>query len=234
LRFSLAGIPVRVHPLFWLVGVLLGIRAPDVPSMLLWLSALFLSILVHELGHALMGLAYGLQPWIVLYGFGGWTSYSTGYGGGAREGRWTRIWLSAAGPLAGFALAGAIVAGLCFSGHQVQTAGSGLFAVVPMPAAIVVSLPFTVLLCYILEICVMWGVLNLMPIYPLDGGQIARELLAIVNPADGVRQSLWLSAITAVGLAVVGWAAWHDPYISLFFAFLAFESYTALKGQSRW
>ena len=50
-----------------------------------------------------------------------------------------------------------------------------------------------------LYVNIFWGLVNLLPVYPLDGGQIARELLELASPADGVRQSLWLSVIAAVG-----------------------------------
>ncbi len=45
---------------------------------------------------------------------------------------------------------------------------------------------------------------NLLPVYPLDGGQIAREILLKFSPAYGIRQSLVLSMSVAVVLAVVG------------------------------
>ena len=45
---------------------MLGSRLGDVASVLTWIIAVFLSILVHELGHALAMRAYGFRPWIVL------------------------------------------------------------------------------------------------------------------------------------------------------------------------
>ena len=60
LNFQLFGIPVRVHPLFWLIAVLLGISGDPQPAeILLWVVAVFVSILVHELGHALTMRAFG-------------------------------------------------------------------------------------------------------------------------------------------------------------------------------
>ena len=53
-------------------------------------------------------------------------------------------------------------------------------------------------------ICVLWGVVNLLPIYPLDGGQIAREILLKFNPRDGIRQSLMLSILAAGAMALFG------------------------------
>ena len=53
LRFRFFGFPARIHPFFWLVTVLLGARG-DVSAvdLLVWVVVVFVSILVHELGHA--------------------------------------------------------------------------------------------------------------------------------------------------------------------------------------
>ena len=50
LRFSVAGIPVTVHPLFWLIALLLG-STGDILLVPIWVGVIFVSILVHELGH---------------------------------------------------------------------------------------------------------------------------------------------------------------------------------------
>ena len=34
----------------------------------------------------------------------------------------------------------------------------------------------------LLQVNILWGLMNLLPIYPLDGGQIARELFTLSNP----------------------------------------------------
>ena len=43
--------------------------------------------------------------------------------------------------------------------------------------------------------------MNLLPVYPLDGGQIARELFTLGNPRNGIIQSLQLSVGAAVLVA---------------------------------
>jgi Zn-dependent protease len=80
-RFRLFGFPVRVHPLFWLVMALFGIGLIEsrdglgvLQEMLLWTVAAFLSILLHELGHAFVMRRYGFESSITLYGFGGYAS----------------------------------------------------------------------------------------------------------------------------------------------------------------
>jgi Zn-dependent protease len=86
---------------------------------------------------------------------------------------------------------------------------------------------------YLLYISVFWGLINLLPIYPLDGGQIARELLMKANPRQGIRQSLLLSVVAAGGLAVVGLVLWRSWFVALLFGYLAYSSYVALQAYQR-
>src|SRR3954464_14267452 len=73
LRFRLFGIPVRVHPLFWLFSAILGWNwiEEGVAYVLLWVACVFISVMIHELGHIFMGLVFGSPGYIVLYSFGG-------------------------------------------------------------------------------------------------------------------------------------------------------------------
>src|SRR2546422_735068 len=73
LHFSLAGIPVCVHPLFWLMTALFGASAGDLIQLLVWIAVVFVSILIHEMGHALMMRWYGQPSRVVLYLAGGLT-----------------------------------------------------------------------------------------------------------------------------------------------------------------
>ena len=93
----------------------------------------------------------------------------------------------------------------------------------------------------VLWICLIWGALNLLPIYPLDGGKISRELFLVVNPRDGIRGSLILSIITAVGLAILVLARtvdfqnlrsidFRDLLVPAFFGYLAYSSYQTLQS----
>jgi stage IV sporulation protein FB len=106
-----------------------------------------------------------------------------------------------------------------------------------LPAERVVSPRLTQMIFYILEISIFWGIFNLLPIYPLDGGQISRELFSLVNPRDGIRQSLVLSLALAVLLALVALVQWKDTLAALFFGFMAYESYASLRffgGRDPW
>jgi hypothetical protein len=76
LRFRLLGIPVRVHPLFWLATAVLGSGGSEtLGPILIWIGCVFVSILVHEYGHGLMARLFRCRPSIVLYGLGGLCAY---------------------------------------------------------------------------------------------------------------------------------------------------------------
>jgi stage IV sporulation protein FB len=223
LRFSLLGIPVRVHPMFWFVGLLLGLSGNQKPAeMLLWMGAVFVSILVHELGHALTAQAFGGEPRITLYAFGGLASYQP-----ARHTTLSQILITAAGPAAGFLFAAAVLAAIKISGHEVQFDWH-FRSILPLRYEAFESDRINMLISDLLFINIFWGLVNLLPVYPLDGGQIARELLSLVNRDDALRQSLWLSVIAAGVVAVLAYARLHDYFIALFFAYLAYTNYTAL------
>ena len=87
----------------------------------------------------------------------------------------------------------------------------------------------------------IWGALNLLPIYPLDGGKISRELLLLFDSRDGIRQSLILSMIVAAGLAIFVLARtvdfqnlrsidFRDLLVPAFFGYLAYSSYQTLQS----
>ena len=230
LNFSLLGIPVRIHPMFWLVALLLGIRSENARELLVWVAALTVSILWHEMGHALVQRAYGARPWVTLYSLGGLASYHPGdFSRGEQSPALRQILISLAGPGAGFVLA-AIVAGLVWiTGHEIVVELGAPYGVMIIPRELVGSVPLTRLIFDLLFISVAWGLVNLMPVYPLDGGHVAREVLVAANPREGIRQSLWLSIITAAGLAVFGLLEWKSWFMALLFGYLAYTSYTTLQ-----
>jgi len=234
LRFTLAGFPVRVHPLFWLIALLLGSGSGDPLQILIWVVVVFVSILIHELGHALAFRRYGLSSQIILHFAGGLTvPESTLWGS-----RWAnvalgpneQIFISVAGPGAGFLLAALIITGVLVSGGSIITAR--LLGFIPLPAF--ASLPFGGpilgdLITSLLWVNIFWGLINLMPVYPLDGGNVARYILLQVDPIDGVRKSLWVSVITGGLIALIAFFLLHSVYMAILFGFLAFQSYQSLQ-----
>ncbi len=237
LNFVLFGIPVRVHPLFWLVSLVFGAQGRNGVGILTWIAAVFISILVHELGHALMMLAHGLRPWIVLYAMGGLTGYDTRQYSRSRASTSTgAILISLAGPVAGFLLA-AILLGVLYAtvhGAQIDFYG-GPWDMLPHVA--MQNEKLADLFNDVFYICILWGLVNLLPVYPLDGGQVARELFMRFSPSDGIRQSMMLSMIAGGAMAVYGAAQWKSAYVALFFGYLAYMSYLAMQSygdRNRW
>ena len=105
LQFSIAGIPVRVHPLFWLIAILFG-SSGNLLFLPVWVFVVFTSILIHELGHAFAFRRFGQRSHIVLHFGGGLTiPESVAWGGGWASvalSRGQEIFISLAGPFAGF------------------------------------------------------------------------------------------------------------------------------------
>lgn len=225
LRFSLLGIPVRVHPMFWLGAVVLGLGGNDsLANMLLWVGAVFVSIVVHEMGHALTARAYGWEPWISLHAFGGLASYRPTYHSSLAQ-----LLITFAGPLAGFAFAALILGVVAATGHRVQLGWFGTifpFRYEPLDAPRADKLVFDLLF-----INIAWGLINLLPVLPLDGGRIASVLLEEFSPRDGYRQALWMSVIGGAIVAFVAFSRLKQPYLGMLFAYLAIMAYQELQAR---
>ncbi|HVU87957.1 MAG TPA: site-2 protease family protein [Pirellulales bacterium] len=244
LHFRVAGVPVRVHPMFWLVTVLMGLgRDGDPVEVLMWVVAVFACILVHELGHVLAFQYYGMSAHVVLHGFGGLAIPSAGRWGGA--GRTRETWLadtviSLAGPCAGFLFAGVIFLGLALGGRSPE------IAVDPDRLIYMLWQPFparnvNVLLWYMQFINIFWGIVNLLPVFPLDGGQVCRAVLGRFDPHHGLQQSLMISIVTAAGMAALCLLRFHANFAAIFFGYMAYQNYTLLQqisgggfGGGRW
>ncbi|MFM7149988.1 MAG: site-2 protease family protein, partial [Gemmataceae bacterium] len=187
LRFSVAGIPVRVHPLFWLMTIVLGwnitqsrvLSENGMVELALWVAACFLSILLHELGHVWMGNLFGARSHIVLHGMGG-----LAVGAGNCPHHWQRILVSAAGPVIQLLLWGGLVLLIRY-----------LFGPGEMT-------PIRFLIGLLLMINLYWPILNLLPILPLDGGQILRDLAMWISPRKGLLFALYVSFLVSAALAI--------------------------------
>jgi stage IV sporulation protein FB len=229
INFRLLGLPVRINPWFWLMAIFLGLNRTPLGTAI-WVAAVLVSIMVHELGHAAVLRMMGFHPWIVLHGFGGLTIHSPGEGWVRPPTRLGQVMISLAGPAAGFALAAVVVIGLKAAGYGagIFWYGLGRFELVP-GVMILEHLKLSLFTCDVLQVCVLWGVFNLLPIYPLDGGQIALQVLSAANPRQGMRQALIISVLTAGTLAAVALLQWHDFYTGLLFGYLAYSSYAMLQ-----
>lgn len=195
--FSIAGIPVRVQLWFFLMIGALGFFLFPPPEyttyFVSWMVIATVSILLHEFGHAIAFRMYGLRPSITLHGMGGLTSASTS--SGSQEftpGR--SIVTSLAGPLSALFLFG-LPALVIASSH-----GYNLLAVFDQRVR---ADPAEVILSQIIYVNVGWSLLNLIPILPLDGGNVMASLSEIVAPANGRR----FANVVSIGMAVL-FAVW--------------------------
>lgn len=224
LRFSVLGIPVRVHPLFWLVGLLLGSQTPELSLVAIWVGCLFVSILVHELGHALAARSYGWPPDIVLHGFGGFARYSPGHG----YTRQRAIWIAFAGPLAGFGLF-AIVFGLRLVLQK------GLVEQQPWAINLISSnagfgIQFAIMQLEYINL--FWGLVNLMPVFPLDGGRICFELCNGRGSYSGQSRAYQIGMMAA-GMTALYFANQNRFLAALMFGSFAYENYQSYTRAKR-
>ncbi|NWF65042.1 MAG: hypothetical protein HXY38_12135 [Chloroflexi bacterium] len=238
LNFTLAGFPVRVHPLFWVIALLLGSGMDNLLMIPVWIVIVFVSILAHELGHALAFRRYGQDSHILLHFSGGLTiPESAPFGSGYANAGLTpnqHILVSLAGPFAGFLLAALTLAvGTALGGEIIVTT---ILGVIPFP---LVLMPYgsgilTDIFITMLWVNVFWGVINLLPVYPLDGGQVSRYFFIQRNPYGGLRLSLWVSVMTGGLLAILGVTVLGSIYMAFLFALLAFQSFQMLQSLGRY
>jgi stage IV sporulation protein FB len=235
LNFSLAGIPIRVHPLFWVIAILFGLSSGDPLQLVIWVVAVFVSVLIHELGHALAMRLYGQPSQIVLYAGGGLTiPEQVRWGGTLANVSFTpnqEIFVSLAGPGAGFLLAVIIVIGSVAAGGSILA--TTIFGFVPFPMIVlpVANQIASSIVMTFLWVNIFWGLINLLPVFPLDGGNVTRRVLLSADPWNGVRKSLWVSVIAGGIVAVLSLILMRSLYMAFLFGLLAFESYQALKGR---
>jgi stage IV sporulation protein FB len=224
-RFRLFGIPVTVTPWFWLAGLIFG-WSPDVgehPSLLvITIGCLFISILVHEMGHALTALTFGWPPEVYLYGFGGLAVYRPTYGRTTAR----QVLISFAGPGAGF-----LLYGLIYVAAEWFVKTDAFLDLSPNSRS-------RVLVFFIVmeQINLYWGLVNLLPVLPLDGGRIAESLLIRFRPWDGPRLTVTLSIVVA-GVAAFYFLLHREEYgmfPGLLFGLLAFSNLQTQQSRGLW
>jgi len=219
--FNLFGFPTTIQPFFWLIAAILAaLHIGEIDKMQLWIAKMLLgmagvllSILAHELGHAFaFRHVFRTESIVILHGFGGATMpiqhYSRSYG---FTGTMANCFLSFAGPLAGFVLAVLMFALLYF---------------LPMGNGFAASL-LMFFLYWTMTISIIWGIFNLLPIYPMDGGHIFREIFLFFFPRQGVEFSLILSMLIAALLAVVA-LRFGQLFITFLFGYFAYQNYQEL------
>ncbi len=201
LQFNVLGFPVGIQWFFWLLAVVMGggLHADtrdDWIDVALWVIVVFVSILVHELGHALAARKFGYHSTIVLHGFGGVTIIPH-----AQFTRGQSIWVSLSGPLAGFLLAGVTL----ILSRLVHTEYAAVRTMISMS----------------LFINIVWTLVNLLPILPMDGGQIFRELLG----PGRLKAACLVGGILAAIIAAYA-IKWQQIYLAFLFGYFAWINFS--------
>lgn len=203
-------IPIRVHPSFWIAATVLSWDPKHVDVVFLWVMCLFVSILVHELGHALMGEAFGWASEIVLYWLGGLTFSNRNF----QRTPWREIAVSLAGPFAGFGLYG-----LTFAAMQL------------IPDDLDLHRNVYITLIFLIQINLYWGLVNLLPVWPLDGGQVCQSFLTWCRLRDPVRPTLYISVIVAASAAIYFFNQGARSFAGMLFAMLCLQNIVSLQQQ---
>ncbi|MEL6675265.1 MAG: site-2 protease family protein [Bacteroidota bacterium] len=209
ISFRLGPFPTEIKASFLFLGLILYSVVGEVgAAMELTLWAAF-AVLLHELGHAWAYQYYGLQARISLMMLGGVTYGSGEKAASLKPG--SRVFIAFAGPLM------SVISGVVLWGI-IELAGGLPYYFLSPELAMLYPLFFTI----------GWGILNLIPIYPLDGGQILRNLLALNPrlPADKIAS--WVSVIIG-GAAILYTLSSGDWYTSALLGLLLYNNFSRLN-----
>ncbi|HYH48585.1 MAG TPA: hypothetical protein VEG38_03460, partial [Acidimicrobiia bacterium] len=203
LRFSLLGFPVRIEASFVILLALLGFGL-SAHHMALWVAIGTVSVLAHELGHALAARAFGASATISLQGLSGLTQPRRATPFSRKE----DALVSVAGPAAGFMLGAAVLGAWLTLRWDYGTTGGWI---------LVMSLFTTA----------GWSVFNLLPILPLDGG----HLLAAALPGRAAERQLKAARVSVVAAAAGAFLAYRTgwTYSILFAAMLGAQNLATIK-----
>lgn len=198
---TFGSIPIRINPFFWVLILLIGwLNSMTVVGTLLCAAVIFVSVLIHEFGHAFTAMAFKQRVEIQLTGFGGLTTRQ-----GPPLKSWQEFLIVINGPLAGFAL--------CYIAYKMY----GLLGPNSSP-----------LLSFSLKVAIyvnlFWTLINLLPVHPLDGGQLFRIILEAMFGVRGVKAALFLSMLVAASIAVASFA-YGEIFLGSVFFLLTFENY---------
>jgi len=217
LRFNLLGFPVTIKPWFWLVAAFLSDALGNMNGE--WglvfgkVAIVFVSIIFHEIGHAWFQRKYGGQPEIVLHGFGGYAL--------DRAGQPTRnqsLWIVGMGPA--FSILLGIVACIWI---RSLNADASINPFAP-------SRPYTqveALASFAIFVNLGWAALNLLPIFPLDGGQLLSYAMYQRQP-----QLRYRIAMVVAGLLAFYFLTNGAFFGGIMFGMLAYENFQRSQGQN--
>lgn len=215
---SIAKIPIRVHITFLLLVLWLAVGASDNSPLLeaFFVLLVFLCVLVHELGHALVAQRFGVQTRdITLYPIGGIATLTS------QPGPLAELVIALAGPLVNLVIAATLFA-------AVPDLMPFLSLTEPAPAGAVK--PGVIDRLY--QTNIMLAVFNLLPALPMDGGRVLRALLHMLRFKNPTAVAARISQGICILLAVVALAL-KQPIlfiIALVIFFAAIQEYVRAES----
>jgi len=195
-------IPVIIHPFFWIFSGILGwLVSGTLMGMLIWVGIIFFSVLFHEFGHALTALVFNQEARIQLIALGGVTSFE-----GPKLKFWQQFLITLNGPLFGF---------LLFLGATVLLQ----FQLTPMAYKIFKATQVANL---------FWSIINLLPVLPLDGGQLLRIVLEACFGVKGFKAALLVGALLAIAISLYFFLV-GAYLVGAFFFLFAYQSFDSWR-----
>ena len=204
-------IPITIHPFFWLLAAMIGyLQSQSILGTFIWAAVILVSVLFHEFGHALTALAFRQRSAITLFGMGGVTERVN------QEPlkSWQEFLVVLNGPLFGF--------GLFFLSVYLFD----LIKATPGMTVLKIALSISMSVNFI------WTVLNLFPVYPLDGGKLLAIALSRFFGSKGMRASLLISTIIG-GLTSIYFFIQGQLFAGAIFMMFGFESWRAFSAYSK-
>jgi Zn-dependent protease/CBS domain-containing protein len=160
----IAGIPIRIHFTFLLLLVFVAATGLGGNQGHTWISViyvilLFACVLLHELGHALTAMRYGIRTYdIVLYPIGGVARLQN------LPDVKSELWIALAGPAVNVVIA--VLLGIAIAAARVPFDPAQVSAPIPR---LVVDLFWSNIALF---------AFNMLPAFPMDGGRVLRSFLA--------------------------------------------------------
>jgi Zn-dependent protease len=197
---QLFGIRIKIHwTLFILLAWYLKISLPNGfnPIDLWWIGIFLGTILLHELGHCFAARSTGGQAYeIILWPLGGLAMIC---GGKQTPRDW--IWVAIAGPLMHLPISLICATFLANAGHPVQLSDFNPLGEWNLPG----DGGRLNLIYFTFKLQVVLFCLNMVPAYPLDGGQIMLGLIATVTSFQQAAAITGaLSMLLGFGMLLVG------------------------------